>query len=194
MLNKKVDTFLKKQKKWHDEFVALRDIILSCNLVEEYKWGQPCYMLPDGRNIVLMHGFKEYCALLFFKGVLLSDPKKILIRQTENVQSARQIRFTHVSEIEKMASTLKKYIQMAIEVEQSGAKIELKKTREYPVPSEFQDHLDADSALHDAFKSLTPGRQRAYLLYFAGAKQSTTRSARVEKCIPRIFDGLGLND
>lgn len=191
--NPKVDAFLGKAKNWQEEFETLREIALACNLTEELKWGQPCYTLENA-NIVLIHGFKEYCAFLFFKGALLKDPENILVQQTENVQAARQIRFTNTQQIEKMKSTLKAYIRAAIEVEKSGLSIEFKKTDEFAVPEEFQRQLDETPGLKDAFEALTPGRQRGYLLHFSSAKQSKTREARIEKCIPMIFDGLGLND
>lgn len=192
-INPKVDSFLGKTKNWQNEFEKLREIALASNLTEELKWGQPCYTLENA-NIVLIHGFKEYCAFLFFKGALLKDPKNILVQQTENVQAARQIRFTSVQQIEKMKSTLKAYIREAIEVEKSGLSVEFKKTDEFAVPEEFQRQLDETPGLKDAFEALTPGRQRGYLLHFSSAKQSKTREARIEKCIPMIFDGLGLND
>lgn len=191
--NPKVDAFLGKAKNWQEEFEKLREIALACDLSEDLKWGQPCYTLENA-NIVLIHGFKEYCAFLFFKGALLKDPKKILVQQTENVQAARQIRFTSAQQIEKMKSTLKAYIREAIEVEKSGLSVEFKKTDEFAVPEEFQRQLDETPGLKDAFEALTPGRQRGYLLHFSSAKQSKTREARIEKCIPMIFDGLGLND
>ena len=192
-MNPKVDAFLAKEKKWREEFTKLRQIILDCKLTEELKWGHPCYSL-DGKNIVLMHGFKEYCALLFMKGALLKDAKSILIQQTENVQSARQIRFTNAQEIAKMGKTLKSYIQEAIEVEKAGLNVELKKTADFKIPAEFQSKLDALPALQTAFHALTPGRQRAYIFYFSQPKQSKTRESRVEKYIPNILDGLGLDD
>jgi len=192
-MNPKVDDFLGREKKWKEEFTKLRQIILDCQLTEELKWGQPCYTL-DGKNIVLMHGFKEYCAVLFIKGSLLKDAKGILIQQTENVQVGRQIRFTTVQEINKIEKTLKAYIQEAIEVEKAGLEVELKKTSDFAVPAEFQGKLDGHPALKSAFEALTPGRQRAYIFYFAQAKQSKTREARVDKCIPKILDGLGLDD
>lgn len=191
--NPKVDTFLEKSKNWQEEFSFLREIALSCELNEDFKWGQPCYTL-DNANIVLIHGFKEYCALLFFKGALLADPKSILVQQTENVQAARQIRFTNVAQIKKMKSTLKAYVRAAIEVEKTGLSVEFKKTDEFAVPEEFQYKLDTTPGLKDAFEALTPGRQRGYLLHFSSAKQSKTRESRIEKSIPMIFDGLGLND
>lgn len=189
-MNRKVDVFLSKEKKWQEEFEKLRTIVLECNLTEELKWGQPCYTF-ENKNIVLIHGFKEYCALLFFKGVLLKDAKGILIQQTQNVQAGRQIRFTNVREIMKMKTVLKSYIHEAIEVEKAGLKVELKKTTEFEMPAEFQIRLDKSAALKKAFLALTPGRQRAYVLYFSGAKQSKTREARVEKCVPVILKGKG---
>lgn len=192
-MNPKVDFFFNKNSQWQEEYRELRRIILGCGLTEELKWGVPCYTF-EGSNVVLIHGFKEYCALLFHKGVLLKDAEGILIQQTENVQSARQIRFTHRDKIVDMAPTLKAYIREAIEVEKAGVKVELKKTKEYEVPEEFQNRLDADPGLQTAFNALTPGRQRGYLLYFGSAKHSRTRSARVEKYIPQILAGKGLND
>jgi uncharacterized protein YdeI (YjbR/CyaY-like superfamily) len=190
-MNPKVDEFLKNTTKWRDEFEKLRMIILDCQLTEELKWGVPCYTYEKS-NIVLIHGFKEYCAILFVKGVLLSDPMGILIIQTENVQSARQIRFSNVDEIIEMEPILKAYINEAIEVEKAGLQVSYKKTTEYRVPEEFQNKLDENPALKTAYNALTPGRQRAYLLYFAAPKQSKTREARVEKCIPQILEGKGL--
>jgi uncharacterized protein YdeI (YjbR/CyaY-like superfamily) len=191
--NPKVDEVLKKAKSWQKELDKLRKIVLACPLTEELKWGQPCYTL-EGKNIVLIHGFKEYCALLFMKGVLLKDPKGILITQTENVQAGRQIRFTNIREIVKMAPVLKDYIREAIEVERVGLKVSHKKTAEFKVAEEFKAKLDEMPALKTAFSSLTPGRQRGYLLYFAAAKQAKTRESRVEKWIPHILDGKGLDD
>ena len=192
-MNPKVDFFFSKAKDWQEEFEKLRTIILDCGLTEELKWGVPCYTF-EKRNIVLIHGFKEYCALLFFKGALLKDAKRVLIQQTENVQAARQIRFTNVREMVKMKPILKAYIHEAIEVEKAGLKVPLKKTREFIIPEEFQKKLAANRALKTAFHALTPGRQRAYLLYFSAPKQSKTREARVEKCVPQILRGKGLND
>ena len=171
----------------------LRTIVLDCGLTEELKWGHPCYTL-DKKNVVLMHGFKDYCALLFMKGALLADPKGILVHQTENVQSARQIRFSNLREIVKLKSVLKAYIHEAIEVEKSGLKVKLKKTAEFTMPDEFQDKLAGNRALKTAFEALTPGRQRGYLLHFSSAKQSKTREARIEKCVPQILEGKGLDD
>jgi uncharacterized protein YdeI (YjbR/CyaY-like superfamily) len=192
-MNPKVDFFFSKAKNWQEEFEKLRMIVLECGLTEELKWGVPCYTFQKS-NIVLMHGFKEYCALLFFKGALLNDPKGILIQQTENVQSARQIRFTGVKEIVKMKATLKAYIFEAIEVEKAGLKVNLKKTEEFTIPEEFQKKLDKTPALKKAFEALTPGRQRGYLFYFSAPKQSKTRESRVEKSMKLILSGKGLND
>jgi uncharacterized protein YdeI (YjbR/CyaY-like superfamily) len=192
-MNPKVDALVKKAKRWHEEFETLRDIVLASPLTEEVKWGQACYT-SDGRNVVLFHGFKEYCALLFFKGALLKDPKVILIQQTENVQSARQIRFTNVREIVAMKPVLKAYIQEAIDVEKTGLKVKLKKTSDFKVPEEFQQKLNENPSLKKAFAALSPGRQRGYLFYFSAAKQSKTREARVGKCIPQILKGKGLDD
>ena len=191
--NPKVDWFFNKEKKWQEEFKKLRTIILDCGLTEELKWGVPCYTLEES-NIVLIHGFKEYCAILFVKGALLKDAKGVLIQQTKNVQSARQIRFTNVREIVKLEPILKAYIHEAIEVEKSGMKVKLKKTADYKIPKEFQNKLDENLALKEAFYALTPGRQRQYLFYFSQPKLSKTRESRVEKCIDRILDGMGLND
>jgi uncharacterized protein YdeI (YjbR/CyaY-like superfamily) len=192
-MNPKVDGLLKKAKKWQEEFETLREIVLGCPLTEEVKWGQACYT-SDGTNIVLIHGFKEYCALLFFKGALLKDPTGILIQQTEHVQAARQIRFTNVREIVAMKPILKAYILEAIEVEKAGLKVKLKKTSDFKVAEEFKKKLDENAALKKAFAALTPGRQKGYLLYFSAAKQSKTREARVEKCMPQILKGKGLLD
>ena len=192
-MNPKVDEFLGKEKKWHEEFKKLRQVILDCQLTEELKWGQPCYTL-DGKNVVLMHGFKEYCALLFIKGALLKDTEGLLIQQTENVQAGRQIRFTNIQEIYRLEASLKAYIQEAIEVEKSGLNVEMKKNSDFAIPVEFQDMLDGHPTLKDAFFALTPGRQRAYIFYFSQPKQSKTRESRVDRCIPRILDGIGLDD
>jgi uncharacterized protein YdeI (YjbR/CyaY-like superfamily) len=192
-MNPKVDKFLGKVKKWHEEFEKLRMIILDCGLSEELKWGQPCYSLGKS-NIVLIHGFKEYCAVLFFKGALLNDVKGILIQQTENVQAARQIRFTNIREIVKLESILKAYIYEAIEVEKAGLKVPLKKTAEYKIPEELKKKLDTTPALKTAFYALTPGRQRGYMLYFSAPKQSKTRESRIEKSMEQILNGKGLND
>lgn len=192
-MNPKVDFFFVKAKKWQEEFQELRKIALECGLTEQLKWGQACYTL-DNRNIVLIHGFKEYCALLFFKGALLKDPSSILVRQTANVQSARQIRFTSVGEIVRKKKILKSYIREAIEVERAGLKVNFKKTAEFKMPVEFKNRLDVDPSLKKAFRALTPGRQRAYIFYFSSAKQSKTRESRVEKNIHRILKGKGLDD
>jgi len=192
-MNPKVDFYFNKAQKWQEEIEKLRTIVLDCELDEELKWGCPCYTFQQS-NIVLIHVFKEYCALLFFKGALLNDPNNILIQQTENVQAARQIRFTNILQIVEMENVLKKYIRNAIDVEKAGLKVELKKTTEFKMPEEFQHKLDHIPALKTAFEALTPGRQRAYLLHFAAPKQSQTREARVEKFIPQILDGKGLND
>lgn len=191
--NPKVDEYLNKAKKWKEESEKLREIVLSCGLTEDYKWMHPCYTL-ENKNIVIIHGFKEYCALLFHKGALLKDKQGILIQQTENVQAARQIRFTNLQQIVDMETILKEYILEAIEVEKAGLKVELKKNTEYAVPEEFQTKLDENPALKTAFEALTPGRQRAYLFYFSQPKQSKTRESRVEKTTQQILDGKGLND
>ncbi|QNR84765.1 YdeI/OmpD-associated family protein [Pedobacter riviphilus] len=191
--NPKVDFYFNKAKKWQEAVILLRTIALDCGLTEELKWGCPCYTF-DGNNIVLIHDFKEYCAFLFFKGALLKDNEGILIQQTENVQSARQIRFTTALQIIEMKAILRAYIFEAIEVEKAGLKVDLKKTAEYTIPAEFQSKLDHIPDLKTAFEALTPGRQRGYLLYFSAAKQSKTRAARVEKFIPQILNGKGLDD
>jgi uncharacterized protein YdeI (YjbR/CyaY-like superfamily) len=192
-MNPKVDFYFSKDNKWQEEIKKLRTIVLDCGLTEELKWGCPCYTFENA-NIVLIHVFKEYCALLFFNGVLLKDTAGILIQQTKNVQVARQIRFTNTQEITKMKSILKAYIYQAIEVEKAGLKAKLKKVTEYNMPEEFKKKLDKNAALKSAFKALTPGRQRAYLLYFSAPKQSKTRETRVEKSLKPILNGKGLND
>lgn len=192
-INHKIDFFFEKDSKWQKEYQQMRAIALDCGLDENLKWGQPCYTF-NGKNVVLIHGFKEYCAYLFFKGALLKDEKHILVQQTEHVQSPRQVRFTNVKEIVKLQKTLKAYIYEAIEVEKAGLKVSPKKTSEYQVTEEFQKKINEDKTLKAAFKALTPGRQRAYLFYFSQAKQSKTREARIEKCIPAILAGKGLND
>ena len=192
-MNPKVDWFFNKATKWQEEYDKLRMIVLDCGLTEELKWGCPCYTFEDS-NIVLIHGFKEYCAFLFFKGALLKDPNGILIQQTENVQAARQIRFTNIEEIVKLESTLKAYIKEAIKVEKAGLKVPLKKASEFSMPEEFKNVLDATPKLKKAFYALTPGRQRGYLLYFSAAKQPKTRESRVEKYVKKILDGKGLED
>ncbi len=192
-MNPKVDFYFNKAKKWQEELEQLRMTVLDCGLTEELKWGVPCYTFQKS-NIVLIHVFKAYCALLFFKGALLNDVHGILIRQTENVQAARQIRFTYVREIVEMETILKVYIYEAIEVEKAGLKVDFKKNTERIIPEEFQHKLAEIPALKTAFDALTPGRQRAYLLHFSALKQSKTREARVEKCMQQILDGKGLND
>lgn len=192
-MNIEVDTFLGQAKKWQKEMILLREIILECQLDEEMKWMHPCYSL-DHANVVLIHGFKDYCALLFFKGVLMNDPKGILIQQTENVQDRRQIRFRSVDEIIKLRSTIKDYIKEAIKIEQSGLKVAYKKTADFRMPEEFQTKLNSDEKLKAAFEKLTPGRQKAYLLYFSSAKQVKTRESRIDKYIPKILDLKGLDD
>ncbi len=191
--NLKVDFFFNKATQWQPEFKTLRTIILACGLTEELKWGVPCYTHRQ-TNIVLMHGFKDYCALLFVKGALLQDAGGLLVQQTENVQAARQIRFTSVREIVELEPILKSYIHEAIEVENAGLKVNYKKTTEFNMPEEFINQLEEVPGLQDAFEALTPGRQRAYLLYFSQPKQSKTRTARIEKCTQQILDGRGLND
>jgi uncharacterized protein YdeI (YjbR/CyaY-like superfamily) len=192
-MNPKVDFFFNKPTKWQTEIGKLRKIALECGLTEELKWGCPCYTFQKN-NIVLIHVFKEYCAYLFFKGVLLQDSQGILIQQTKNVQSARQARFTSTREITELKSALKAYIYEAIEAEEAGLKVKLKKTKEYEVPEEFKKRLDKNRALKTAFEALTPGRQRGYLLFFASAKLSKTREARIEKSIKPILDGKGLDE
>lgn len=191
--NPEVDFYFRDAEQWREEYERLRTIALDCQLTEELKWGHPCYTI-DGRNIVLIHGFKAYCALLFFKGALMKDFHGLLIQQTENVQAGRQIRFTSLSEIVEMEPILKAYIGDAVDVEKAGLKVTKKETREYAVPEELQDRLDADPVLKAAFEALTPGRQRGYLLYFAAPKQAKTREARVDRCAPLILRGEGLYD
>ena len=192
-MNPEVNWFFDKPTKWQKEYAELRMLVLECGLEEELKWGCPCYTLQKN-NIVLIHGFKNYCALLFMQGALLKDPKKILVQQTENVQSARQIRFTDIHEIIKNRSTLKKYIKEAISIHKAGLKVEFKKTTENKIPQEFQTVLDDMPDLKIAFEALTPGRQRGYLLYFSAPKQSKTRETRIEKYLQQILDGKGLDD
>ena len=192
-MNPKVDFFFNKSEKWQKEYEKLRIIVLECGLTETLKWGKPCYTFQQN-NIVLIHGFKEYCALLFHKGVLLNDTHNILIQQTENVQSARQLRFSNLEEIDTLESTIKAYIFEAIEVEKAGLKVKLKKTTEFNVPEEFQARLDENADLKAAFEALTPGRQRGYLLHFSQPKQPKTRVSRVDKCMAKILLGKGLND
>jgi len=193
MMNSMVDWFFNKSGKWQEAYQELREIVLDCGLTEELKWGCPCYT-NQKNNIVLIHGFKNYCALLFMQGALLEDPKKILVQQTKNVQSARQIRFSDVEEIIKNKSTIKAYIKEAVKNNKAGLKVEMKTTTEYEMPQEFQSALEEMPDLKTAFYKLTPGRQRGYLLYFSSAKQSKTRMDRVEKYIPKILENKGLDD
>ncbi|MGG4343263.1 YdeI/OmpD-associated family protein [Paenibacillus lautus] len=191
--NSKIDPYFNKLKKWKEEFKLLREIVLDCGLTEDFKWMHPCYTLDD-KNIVLIHGFKDYCALLFHKGALLKDPHGILIQQTANVQAARQIRFTNVQEIDEMQLILRTYIVEAIEVEKAGLQVNFKKNTEYIIPEELERKFVEIQGLKTAFEALTPGRQRAYILHFSTPKQSKTRESRVEKYIPHILNGKGLND
>jgi uncharacterized protein YdeI (YjbR/CyaY-like superfamily) len=193
MHNDRVDWYFEKAGTWQKEIKKLRTIVLDCNLVEELKWGCPCYQF-EKKNIVLIHVFKEYCALLFFKGALLKDKKGILVQQTENVQAARQLRFTALSEIAKLEKAVKAYVYEAIKVEEAGLKVPLKKTAAFTMPEEFQTLLNKNAALKKAFQALTPGRQRGYLLHFSSAKQSKTRESRIEKYRQKILDGKGLED
>lgn len=192
-MNPKVDFFFEKEKKWHNEVKKLRTIAIDCGLTEELKWGCPCYTYNNS-NIVLIHSFKDYCAFLFFKGALLNDPHGILIQQTENVQAARQVRFTGLQEIVKLSKVLNAYIYEAIEVEKAGLKPKLKKTAEFKMVEEFEKRLNKNASLKKAFQALTPGRQRGYLLHFSSAKQSATRETRIDKAVPLIMKGKGLND
>lgn len=192
-MHPKVDEFLSKADQWKEEYIALRNIVRDCELTEEFKWKHPCYTF-EGKNIVLIHGFKEYCALLFHKGALLKDTHGILIQQTENVQAARQIRFTNVQEITDKEAILKDYIHQAVEVEKAGLEVAFKKETDYIIPEELHDKFHEIPALKTAFEALTPGRQRAYILYFSQAKQAKTRQSRVEKYVKHILDGKGLND
>ena len=192
-MNARVDAFLKQQTTWKKEFTKLRQVLLGCGLTEELKWGQPCYT-EEGRNIVLMHGFKEYCAVLFPRGALLKDPKHVLVQQTPNVQAARQIRFTSVKEVLRLEKTLQAYVREAAGLARDGKRVPRKATADYPVAEELRVRLAKDRAFRAAFEALTPGRQRGYLLYFSQAKQAKTREARIDKCVPRIRAGLGLLD
>jgi uncharacterized protein YdeI (YjbR/CyaY-like superfamily) len=192
-MNPKVDFFFEKDTPWQSAYKQLRKIILDCGLIEELKWGVPCYT-HNGKNVVLIHGFKDYCALLFHKGVLLKDTEGILVQQTENVQSARQIRFTGEAQIQEMEPILKTYLYEAIEVEKAGLQVKLKKTSEFEMPEELQTKLDTDTEFKTAFEALTPGRQRGYMLYFSQPKQSKTRISRIEKSFPKILDGKGYNE
>lgn len=190
-MNPKVDEFLRTAKHWQEEYAKLRNIALDCGLTEEFKWVHPCYTF-EGKNVVLLHGFKEYCALLFFKGALLQDAQGILIKQTENVQAARQIRFTSLQDIVAVENVLKVYINDAIQIEKYAVPIH--KTSEFTIPDELHNKFDNTPAMKSAFEKLTPGRQRAYLLYFSQPKQSKTRESRIEKCMKQILNGKGLND
>ena len=192
-MNKDVDNFLSNLDKWQDELKRLRELILDCGLTEDFKWMHPCYTF-NGKNIVLIHGFKDYCAILFYKGALLKDPKNILMRQTENTQSARQIRFTNVSEIQYLESTIRDYVLEAIEIEKVGLKVKMKKTSDYEVPRELDQKFTESPRLKKAFKNLTPGRQKGYLLHFSQPLQAKTRISRIEKNTERILNGKGLND
>ena len=192
-MNPAVDFYFSKDKNWQEEINQLRMVVLDCGLTEELKWGCPCYTFQKS-NIVLIHVFKEYCALLFFKGALLNNSKSMLIQQTENVQAARQVRFTNIKEIVKAEKILKAFVYEAIEVEKAGLKVNLKKPEEFTIAEEFKKKLDKNPALKTAFKALTPGRQRAYLLHFSQPKQSKTRESRIEKCIQQMLNGKGLND
>jgi uncharacterized protein YdeI (YjbR/CyaY-like superfamily) len=192
-MNPQVDAFLRREKRWREESEKMRAIALACHLTEELKWGKPCYAFR-GSNVVIIQGFKEYCALMFCKGALLKDAKGTLIQPGENTQAARQARFTNVQEIVKLESTLKAYIHEAIEAEKAGLEVNYKKTSEFTMPEEFKNKLKEMPALKTAFEALTPGRQRAYLLYFSAAKQSKTRESRIQKCSPQILRGKGLND
>lgn len=192
-MNPSVDWFFNKTTKWQDEYAALRAIVQQCNLTEELKWGCPCYTLNKA-NVVLIHGFKDYCALLFMKGTLIKDEKRLLIQQTANVQDRRQMRFTSLAQIVSLQEEIKAYIQQAIAIEKAGLKVEFKKTAEFKMPDEFSALLNEMPALKSAFEALTPGRQRGYLLYFDAAKQAKTRAARIEKYVQKILDGKGLDD
>lgn len=192
-MNQKVNWFFDKDTKWQKEYKKLRAIIVDCGLTEELKWGCPCYTFK-GNNIVLIHGFKDYCALLFHKGVLLNDSDKLLIQQTENVQSARQIRFTNMDEINELVQTIRAYVFEAVEVEKAGLEVKMKKNSEYEKPEELEQAFNEDPNFKTAFDSLTPGRQRGYFLHFSEAKQSKTRTSRIEKAKPKIFDGKGYNE
>jgi len=192
-MNPEVDAFLKRQDEWRAEFEKLRAILLGSGLTEELRWGQPCYA-HDGKNVALIHGFKEYCAILFPKGALLKDPERVLVQQTPNVQAARQIRFTSVREVTRLEKTVKAYVREAIDIERSGRKVRFKRTEDFELPEELASRLDDDAELKAAFAALTPGRQRAYIFHFSQPKLSKTRTARVEKHVARILEGLGLDD
>jgi uncharacterized protein YdeI (YjbR/CyaY-like superfamily) len=192
-MNPKVDAFLRRQQKWRAELTQLRAVLLETGLTEELKWGQPCYAL-DGKNVALIHAFKDYCAMLFFKGALLKDPKRILIQQTKNVQAARQVRFTNVNQVTRLKKTLQAYLRQAIDVERAGLRVKLKRTEDHELPAELAAKLASNAKLRAAFAALTPGRQRGYIFHVAQAKLASTRAARVAKHAPRILKGLGLND
>lgn len=192
-MNPKADFYFQKNSNWQKEILLLRDIVLDCGLEEMVKWGCPCYM-QGSHNIVLIHVFKDYCALLFFKGALLKDESGILVQQTRNVQAARQLRFTSLKEVRDRSKVIKRYVHEAIEVEKAGLKVPLKKTKEFDMPDEFKKRLDKNAGLKKAFGALTPGRQRAYLLHFSGAKLSATRESRIDKAVPQILNGKGLDD
>ena len=192
-MTKEVEKYLNSLKKWQKELTKLHELILDCGLTEKFKWKHPCYTY-NKKNIVLIHGFKEYCAILFYKGALLKDPKNMLVQQTENTRSARQIRFTNIAEIEKLESTIKEFVIKAIEIEKAGLKVNMKKTSDYEFPKELEQKFKENPELEKAFKNLTPGRQKGYLLHFSNAKQTPTRISRIEKSIERIFNGKGLND
>ena len=192
-MDKRVKVFLKRAKQWKEEMELLREIVMECDLVEDFKWMHPCYT-DNGNNIVLIHGFKEYCALLFHKGALLEDDKGILVQQTKNTQIARQMRFRTIEEIQKHKNTIKEYIEEAIQNEKEGKKVELKKTSEYETPEELLTAFEDDEKFKKAFNKLTPGRQRGYLLHFSSAKQSKTRTSRIEKAKPKIYEGRGYNE
>ncbi len=191
--NPKVDAFMERSEQWHAEFVKLRSFALASGAVEDLKWGQPCYTI-DGTNVFLLHGFKEYCAILFIKGALMQDDEGLLIQQTQKVQAARQLRFTSIDEIEAKSEQIAAYLSNAIEVEKAGLKVEMKPVEQYAIPQEFEARLNNDAALKEAFEALTPGRQRAYLMHFTEPKQSKTREARIDKHTPRILAGKGLTD
>jgi uncharacterized protein YdeI (YjbR/CyaY-like superfamily) len=198
-MNPTVDWYFVKEKKWKEELTLLREELLSCGLSETLKWGHPCYTLhlpteKKDANVVLIHSFKTYCAVLFFKGALIEDKSGVLIQQTANVQAARQMRFTGTEEVQNGKALLKKYVLAAVKIEKAGLKVPLKQTKEFEMPDEFIGILKEHTNIGTAFKKLTPGRQRAYLLYFSSAKQSATRTARIKKCIPKILDGKGLDD
>jgi len=192
-MNRKVDIYIRKVTKWQDEFMLLREIALESGLIEDLKWGHPCYTLNNG-NVILLHGFKNYCAIAFFKGALLKDSKKILIQQTQNVQSGRQMRFASVEEIMKLRPTINRYIAEAIAIEEAGLKVEFKKSADFEIPKQIQSKLKKIPGLAVAFKELTPGRQRAYVLHFSAAKQEKTLDARITRCAPEIFKGRGFNE